>query len=160
MYKGIGYQIVLFFVFFVLGIFCALVFDTFRVSERFKKSNIFLSAVKDILFWLIITVMMFAICLRFNNGEIRFFMFAGIILGALIYFKTISKLVLNALFFVFNMLKKAVHLFLKVLFLPFKLLLKILNKPLFIALSLSKKSIVRLVEKIKFKLKILKKFKR
>lgn len=160
MYNGIGYQSVLFFVFFVLGILCALVFDTFRVSERFKKSNVILSAAKDILFWLIVTVMMFAICLRFNNGEIRFFMFVGIVLGALIYFKTISKFVLNALFFVFTIFKKAVCFIFKVLFLPVKLLLKLINKPFFIALSFSKRSISLFTEKIKFKLKILKKFKR
>lgn len=160
MYNSIWYQLVLFVVFFMLGMLCAFVFDAFRVSERFGKSNVFLSAIKDILFWLVITFLMFAICLKFNNGEIRFFMFGGILLGALAYFNTLSKFVLNTLFFLINLFKKIFVFVLNILLIPLKFLIKLINRPFFVALSFSKKSIINMGEKIRFKFKVLKKFKR
>lgn len=160
MYSNIWYQVVLFFVFFALGIVCAFVFDAFRVSERFRKSSTLIFAVKDILFWLLITVLMFAICLRFNNGEIRFFMFVGIILGAFAYFNTLSKFVLRVLFFIINWTKKILVFVFKIIFIPVKFVVKLVNKPFIIAFSFSKKSIKRLFKKLKFKIKIFNKFKR
>ncbi len=156
MYSDIWYQVVLFLVFFCFGVICAFVFDAFRVSEQFRKSNFVTLAIKDILFWLIVLTLMFAICLRFNNGEIRFFMFLGMLLGASVYFNTVSKFVINIMFFVVKMLRNIIKIVVKVLLLPLKLLLKIFNKPVVIAVAFSKNS----VKKIKFKLKKFKKFKR
>lgn len=160
MYNSMWYQSVLFAVFFAVGMVCALVFDTFRVSERFVRSAFFVSILKDILFWLVVTVLMFAICLKFNNGEIRFFMFVGVFAGALTYFNTLSKYVLNALYFVINFFKKIITFVFKILFMPLKFILKLVNKPVFIALSFSKRSIINFGKKVRFKFKIFKKFKR
>lgn len=158
--SGVWYQLVLFAVFFVLGVVCALLYDTFRVSERFVRSGPFVSVLKDVLFWLVATVLIFTICLKFNNGEIRMFMFAGIFAGAFAYFNTLSRYVLNILFFIINILKKVITFLFKILFMPFRLLLKLLNKPVFIALSFTKKGINNFCTKIKFKFKVFKKFKR
>lgn len=160
MYSGVWYQSVLFAVFFILGMVCSFVFDTFRVSERFFRSNMLVSVLKDILFWLVVTVLMFAICLKFNNGEIRFFMFIGVFAGALLYFNTLSRYVMNILYLIINILKNILGFIFKILLMPFKLVLKLVNKPVFIALSFSKRSIKKFAERLRFKLKIFKKFKR
>ena len=157
MYNGIWYQAFLLAVFVALGMVCAFVFDTLRVSERFVRSNILVSVFKDILFWIITTALVFAICLRFNNGEIRFFMFAGVLFGALAYFNTVSKYVIKILVFAINIIKKIVF---AVVFVPLRFLLKLINKPLFIAFSFSKTGIMKFCKKILFKFKVLKKFKR
>lgn len=158
MYNDIWHQGFLFAVFLIVGIVCAFIYDTFRVSERFARSGIFLMFAKDILFWIVITFLMFVICLKYNNGVIRSYMFLGIFLGAVAYFNTVSKYVLNILFFTINLLKKIILLLLNIIFIPLKFFLKLINKPVFLALSFSRRSIVSVCKKIKFKFMIFKKF--
>lgn len=160
MYNGVWYHSVLFAVFFILGIVCALVFDAFRVSERFVRSNMIVSVLKDILFWLVVTVLMFAICLKFNNGEIRFFMFIGVFTGAFLYFNTLSRYVMNLLYLIINILKNIFGFVFKILLMPLRFILKLVNKRVFIALSFSKKGVKKIAEKLRFKFKIIRKFKR
>ncbi len=160
MYNDILHQAILFFVFFVVGIVCAFIYDTFRVSERFARSGLLLSIIKDILFWVIITILMFIICLRFNNGVIRFYMLLGIFAGSITYFNTISRYVLNILFFIINFVKKIILLLLNIMLVPLRFFLKLINKPVFLALSFSRRSIADFCKKIKFKFIVLKKFRR
>lgn len=154
------HHLFLFAVFFILGAVFALIFDAFRVSERFGLSSVIIFVLKDLLFWLIVTVLMFVVCLKVNNGEIRMFMFFGVFSGALVYFNTISRFVMNLLYFIVNVFKNAVCFILNVLLFPVKILIKLINKPVFIALSFSKKNIVEFFKKISFRIKVLKKFKR
>lgn len=156
MYTDIWHQLFLFFVFFVMGAVFALVYDTFRVSGRFVPRKTVFTVFGDILFWLTATVVMFGVCLKFNDGEIRFFMFLGMLCGALLYFNTLSRFVIFVLGFVADLLKRFVVCLLKILFIP----LKLLNKPVFIALSVTKNNAVKILKKIKFKLKVFIKFKR
>ena len=160
MYNDIWHQAFLFVVFFIVGIVCAFIYDTFRISERFARSGIFFSFFKDILFWLVITVLMFIICLKFNNGEVRFYMLLGIFAGAVAYFNTVSKYVLKILFFIINLVKKIILLLLNFILIPLKFVLKLINKPVFLALSFSKKSVINIGKKMKFEFMVLKKFRR
>lgn len=156
MYNDIYSQLFLFFVFFVVGVVTALMFDTFRATGKVAFSGMFFFVLKDILFWIITTFLIFFICLKYNDGEIRFFMFLAVVLGALVYFKTVSKYVVAFLCLIIEFVKKIIFLVLKLMFMP----LRLINKPVFIALSFSKRSFVNLTKKISFKFKILKKFKR
>ena len=156
MYNDIYSQLFLFFVFFVVGVVIALVFDTLRAAGRVAFSGIFFFVLKDIIFWIITTFLVFFICLKYNDGEMRFFMFVAVTLGALVYFKTVSTFVVKLLCLIIQYIKKSILFILKLIFLP----LKFINKPVFIALSVSKRGFVNLVQKISFKLKVLKKFKR
>lgn len=160
MYNAAMHHLFLFVVFFLLGMLCAFIYDTFRISERFAYSPFFVVILKDILFWFVVTVLMIAICLKFNNGEIRFFMFVGVFMGALTYFNTLSKYVLKLLYFIINTFKTVFLLIFKVAFAPVRFLLKLLNKPIFIALSFSRKKMVNLAKKLRFKITVFKKFKR
>lgn len=160
MYNIVFHHIFLLIVFFVLGMVCAFVFDAFRVLERFAHSPFVVLILKDVLFWLVVTVLMFSICLKFNNGEIRFFMFVGVFIGALAYFNTLSKFVLDLLCFIINIFKNIFAFVFKIVFVPFKFVIKLLNKPIFVALTFSKRSIKNFCKKIRFKIKIFKKFNR
>ncbi len=156
MENGLWYQLVLFGIFIALGMASALVYDTFRIV----RSGFLVTALKDMLFWLVMTVLVFTICLVFNNGEIRFFMFCGILIGALTYFRTVSRYVIGLLRFLLSFFKKIFGILLKILFLPVRMLIRLLHKPVFVAITFSKKSMKKLKEKTKFKLKVFKKFKR
>ena len=106
MYRDIWYQLFLFFAFFTIGAVFALIYDMLKVSGRLVPGRSFFVVLKDVLFWLVVTVVMFAGCLKFNDGEFRFFMFVGVLLGALVYFKTISRFVVIVLGFIADCIKK------------------------------------------------------
>lgn len=160
MYRDIWYQLFLFFAFFTIGAVFALIYDMLKVSGRLVPGRSFFVVLKDVLFWLVVTVVMFAGCLKFNDGEFRFFMFVGVLLGALVYFKTISRFVVIVLGFIADCIKKTVTFMFGIFVLPLKLLLRIVNKPVFIAFSFTRKRLLKLIEKIKFRIKIFIKFKR
>ena len=160
MYRDMWYQLFLFIVFFITGTVFALVYDALKVSIRLAPRWSFFVVIKDVVFWFVVTVFMFAICLKFNDGEFRFFMFAGVLLGAILYFKTISRTVVIVLGFVADCIKKTVTFLFGVFLFPLKFLLKVVNKPVFIAFSFTRKSFLGLARKIKFRLKIFIKFKR
>ena len=160
MYRDIWYQLFLFFAFFTIGAVFALIYDMLKVSGRLVSGRSFFVVLKDVLFWLVVTVVMFAGCLKFNDGEFRFFMFVGVLLGALVYFKTISRFVVIVLGFISDCIKKTVTFMFGIFVFPLKLLLRIVNKPVFIAFSFTRKRLLKLIEKIKFRIKIFIKFKR
>ena len=160
MYRDIWYQLFLFFAFFTIGAVFALIYDMLKVSGRLVSGRSFFVVLKDVLFWLVVTVVMFAGCLKFNDGEFRFFVFVGVLLGALVYFKTISRFVVIVLGFIADCIKKTVTFMFGIFVLPLKLLLRIVNKPVFIAFSFTRKRLLKLIEKIKFRIKIFIKFKR
>lgn len=160
MYRDIWYQLFLFFAFFTIGAVFALIYDMLKVSGRLVSGRSFFVVLKDVLFWLVVTVVMFAGCLKFNDGEFRFFMFVGVLLGALVYFKTISRFVVIVLGFIADCIKKTVTFMFGIFVFPLKLLLRIVNKPVFIAFSFTRKRLLKLIEKIKFRIKIFIKFKR
>ena len=60
----------------------------------------------------------------FNNGELRLYIFIGIIIGATLYLLFISKYFINLGVFVLKALKKAVI----ILLIPFKFIFNIFKK--------------------------------
>ena len=160
MYNDAWNQLILFLVFFAVGVISAFIYDTFRVSENITPSGMVSVVIRDVLFWLVITVFVFVISLKYNNGEIRFFMLWGVFLGSVVYFCTVSRYVVKILVFIINLLKKALLLLLNILLMPLKLILRLINKPVFYVMSFSKRKFLDLGRKIKFKLMVFKKFKR
>ena len=160
MYRDIWYQLFLFVVFFIIGAFFALMYDTLKVSEKISPRWSLLVVLKDVVFWLVVTIVMFATCLKFNDGEFRLYMFSGVALGAVLYFKTLSRSVVIVLGFVLDGIKKITSFIFSVLLFPVRILFKIINKPVIIAFSFTQKRIRNLIDKIKFKIKVLKIFKR
>lgn len=114
-------QAYLFIVFSLTGVVIGLLFDFFRILRRsFKTSNI-ITYFEDVLFWILTGVLILYNIWYFNNGEIRIYMFLGIIMGVLIYMLTLSNIIIS-------LLSKILILIVKVLELPFKTLFSIFHK--------------------------------
>ena len=73
-------QAYLFLIFTVNGILIGLLFDFFRIARKVFYTNDFVTYIQDILFWILAGSMMLYSIFVFNNGEIRLFMFLGVIL--------------------------------------------------------------------------------
>lgn len=91
--------------FFVTGIVIGIIFDMFRVTRKaFKTPNI-LIYIEDALFWILAGfILLFTIC-TFTDGQIRLYMILMLVLGALIYFITISKLFIRINTKILNFIK-------------------------------------------------------
>ena len=90
-------QLYNFFVFIILGIIISFIFDIFRILRKKFKTNNFITYMEDILFWLISGFLIITGIFKFNDGELRAYLFIGILLGIVIYIMLFTKLVNNIL---------------------------------------------------------------
>lgn len=114
-------QAYLLLVFTLTGIVIGLLFDFFRILRKSIKTPNFVTYIEDILFWILTGLIILYNIWYFNDGEIRIYMFLGIILGVLIYMSTLSKPIIYIfsaiLGFIINILK-----------IPFKAIFSIIRK--------------------------------
>ena len=114
-------QAYLFLVFSMTGVAIGVLFDIFRILRRTIKTSNIITYIEDILFWILTGILILYNIWYFNNGEIRIFMFLGIILGVLIYVCTLSKIFIKIFSKVLLVIKKVFEL-------PIKTILSILKK--------------------------------
>lgn len=75
----------------LLGFAFGLIFDLYRVLRVLSKPGRFVTAICDLLFWVAYTVWVFATLIRFNSGEVRYYVFLSLGLGATVYFIWFSR---------------------------------------------------------------------
>ena len=119
-------QAYLFLIFMINGIIIGLLFDFFRVSRRVISTNDVTTYLEDVLFWILTGAIMLYSIFVFNNGELRLFMFLGVLLGAFIYMIFISShmiaisvKIINVLIIPFKVIYRAIH---KLCFKPIRFL--------------------------------------
>ena len=114
-------QAYLFLVFTLTGVIVGILFDAFRILRRtFKTTNI-ITYIEDILFWILTGLLILYNIWYFNNGEIRIYMFLGIIIGVLIYMSALSNVIIK-------IFTKLLSVIIKILELPFKSIIAIFRK--------------------------------
>ena len=112
----------LFLVFICAGILIGVFFDIFRVIRRTFKSADIITYIEDIIFWLLTGFLILYTIFYFNNGEIRTFMFLGLILGTIVYLLVFSKTFIKVNVFVINKIKKFIGKVIHIILFPFKLI--------------------------------------
>ena len=106
MSAGINEQLWIFILMFIYGAVAACIFDVLRSIHRIFKPSALTVGIGDIIFWLIISVLTFFAIFISNNGQIRFYEFFAMILGSIIYFLMLSKVVVFIFSMVFLCLKR------------------------------------------------------
>ena len=114
-------QAYLFLVFSLTGVIIGILFDFFRILRRIIKTSNFITYVEDILFWILTGFLILYSIWYFNNGEIRIYMFLGIILGVLIYMLTLSSILIK-------IFSKLFRILINMLELPFKTIISVFRK--------------------------------
>jgi len=114
-------QAYLFLVFSLTGVVIGILFDIFRIFRKTIKTHNILTYIEDILFWILTGLLVLYNIWYFNDGEIRIYMFLGIILGTLIYMSTLSK-------FVILIFSTILELIIKILKIPLKTILLVFRK--------------------------------
>lgn len=114
-------QAYLFLVFSLTGVIIGIFFDFFRILRKTIKTPNIITYIEDILFWILTGILILYNIWYFNDGEIRIYMFLGIILGSLIYMSTLSKMVIL-------ILSKILQTIIKILEIPFKTIKSLFTK--------------------------------
>ena len=114
-------QAYLFLVFSMTGVVIGVLFDFFRILRRSIKTSNIITYTEDVLFWILTGLLILYNIWYFNNGEIRIFMFLGIIMGVLIYMSTLSNILIK-------IFTKILQTIIKVLELPLKAIISFFRK--------------------------------
>ena len=84
-------ELITLFCFFLTGVVIGILFDIFRIIRRSFKTADFITYIEDVCFWCLAGVILLFSIFTFNNGELRLYIFLGVLFGALIYLLTLSK---------------------------------------------------------------------
>ena len=107
-----------------VGVLLALIFDIFRAHRIYKKVNKKMAIFQDVIYFLIAWLVIIVALLKLLKGNIRLYLFVGILIGMLMYFSTFSKYIikLNLKIFKFN------SKFIDYIFLPLKFDIELIKK--------------------------------
>ena len=127
-------QIDTFFYTLLTGIILGIIFDFYRVVRGVCRPHIWITSLTDLIYWLIATVLVFIALLMGNSGEVRLYIFMGLLLGVVLYYRLASHvviyLVLRTLKIVRQIMRKGYWLVFKGIYSPLKYFLRLLNRPL------------------------------
>ena len=93
-------------IFVITGILIGLLFDIFRILRKSFHTADWITYIQDVLFWILAGSMMLFSIFTFNHGEIRSYVFIGILVGIVIYMLAISKLVVKSSVTIILFIKK------------------------------------------------------
>lgn len=145
-------QAFLFVIFILNGFLIGILFDIFRILRKSFKTKDFITYVEDILFWLLAGAIVLFSIFKFNNGELRGFIFIGILIGTLIYMLLFSKIFIKINLYIINFIKKVFYF---IIIIPIKFIYKIIDRIIFKPISFIIINIRKIVSNFKIKIKSL-----
>lgn len=128
-------QFYLFLIFILNGIIIGCIFDIFRISRKSFKTKDIITYIEDVLFWIISGIITLYFIFIFNNGEIRLFIFLGILFGISLYMLTISKYFIKISVNIILHIKKLINSIISIIIKPFILIFKMIKKIFFKPIS-------------------------
>lgn len=117
-------QLYTLFYFILTGISIGILFDIFRILRRSFKTSDIITYIHDFIFWILTGVILLFSILTFNNGELRGYIFIGIIFGIILYTLIFSKYFIKFFVTIISVIKRLVGY-------PIKILYKFINKYIF-----------------------------
>ena len=136
-----------FFIFIIVGVVISILFDFFRILRKSFKTPDIITYIEDIVFGVLAGIIIIFSIFKFNNGEIRSYLFIGILIGMLIYLFTISKIFINYGSKILTFLKKILLFPIKKTLLFSKSILKFIKNKIFRPFSKSILNIRNIITK-------------
>lgn len=118
-------QVYIFLIFILNGFLIGILFDSFRILRKSFKTANFITNIEDIAFWILSGLLLIYSIFKFTDGNLRFYIFFGILLGYLLYLLIFSKIYIKISVYIIMFIKKLVYC---LLIIPVKFILKILGK--------------------------------
>lgn len=98
---------------FVSGLGLGVLFDGIRVLGGQLRVPRWTQPVTDLLYWILATVLIFRILYWSNQGQVRIFVFIGLLIGVVLYFTALSKPVIRFILFFIKLVKALFRFFVK-----------------------------------------------
>ena len=117
-------EVLIFAVCILSGILTGVLYDIFRIARKGRKTSFFSVFVQDIIFWVCDAFLVFYCLYITCGGALRWFDAPLILLGFVIYHFTVSRLFVNAGFFVLRISLNVTSKIMKVLLFPLRVFLK------------------------------------
>ena len=114
-------QIINFLVTVGLGLVMGIIFDFYYVLRCLLKLRKIFIHIGDLFIWLFMIALVFATLIYINWGEMRFYVFLGIILGTLIYYLVFSKYIRIIYEYIIKAVLKILYIVKSIILFPFKL---------------------------------------
>jgi len=92
-------ELIIFFYFILGGMVGGIFFDLLRITRKNREIGDIVVYLEDIIFWLLMGCEVIWLSYVTDAGQIRIYMIAGLFLGMLIYFLTLTKIVYKVLDF-------------------------------------------------------------
>lgn len=128
-------QTYLFLMFLLNGLIIGIFFDFFRILRKSFNTSDIVTYIEDFLFWLLTGILILYSIFTFNNGEIRIYMFIGIILGITFYMLTISTYIIKINVIIIKFCKELLIKTFSIILFPICYLYKIFAKIFFRPIS-------------------------
>ncbi|WP_378955339.1 spore cortex biosynthesis protein YabQ [Pelosinus sp. sgz500959] len=110
----INSQVLTFVMTILTGILLGGLFDCYRVLRRTFEPRVFMTWFTDLLYWLVATAVMFISLVLSNWGELRFYVFMGVLSGLGLYYHWLSLYVIRLLLWGIEFLIKILQLMKKI----------------------------------------------
>ena len=118
-------QILIFLIFLLNGFLYGIYFDIFRILRKNFKTNNITTYFEDFLFWGLVLYTFLCTIFKFNNGELRLYVFIAVAFGILIYLKIFSDTFIYTNNLILKVFKKIFNF---IIIQPIEFILKILSK--------------------------------
>lgn len=113
--QSLNSQFYAFLVTILAGITIGILFDFYRVIRGMVRPKKVFTYLGDLTFWVISTLVVFFMLLIGNWGELRFYVWVGVLVGITVYLRYLSRYMLKVFGFLIYIINKTVAFFLKVL---------------------------------------------
>ena len=138
-------QVYVFTVFILNGILIGILFDCFRILRKSFKTPDKITYVEDILFAVLAGLFALFSIMKFNNGEIRLYLFLGITLGLIFYLLTFSSIFIKTSVTIILFIKKTLYvIIIKPIIYLIKTIKKVAIKPIVIICLNIKKILIKI----------------
>ncbi len=121
-------QAYVFIIFIINGLLIGILFDIFRVLRKCIKTSDKITNIEDILFGIISGLLVLFSIIKFNSGEIRVFLFIGILIGLIMYLLLFSNVFIKVSIGIVIIVKKIIYY---MIIYPFKSLYRVVKKIIF-----------------------------
>jgi spore cortex biosynthesis protein YabQ len=142
----------------IAGFGVGIMYDVYRIIRGFNSPKKFMTAVSDLLFWVLAAIITFTFFLYTNYGDLGYYTFLGLSIGLFIYFKLISKRFIKTLRWILYYIFKGFRMLLIFIIYPFKLIRYIIKLAffkskdyLYITIRGTKQEIIKIKNKRKIK---------
>lgn len=136
--------------FILTGAIIGILFDIFRILRKSFKTSDIITYIHDFLFWILTGAILLFSIFTFNNGELRGYIFIGIIFGIIIYLLLFSKYFIKILVSIISFIKKIIGYPVKIIYHFIK---KYLLKPIYAFFAKIILKIKKNIPKINLKIK-------